>query len=71
MHYAKLFMSGNSQAVRIPKAFRMPGKIVKITRQGNGLLIEPVTDEQITRMGTVPDDFPDVIEGFDRPAENE
>lgn len=40
--FAKLFMSGRSQAVRLPKAFRMPGSKVKITRVGKGVLLEPV-----------------------------
>lgn len=39
---AKLFMSGRSQAVRLPKEFRMPGREVRISRVGNGLLLEPV-----------------------------
>lgn len=41
--YAKLFMIGRSQAVRLPKAFRMPGNRVRIRKMGNGVLIEPVT----------------------------
>jgi antitoxin VapB len=38
---AKLFKSGNSQAVRLPKAFRMPGDTVWIDRDaatGNVIL---------------------------------
>jgi antitoxin VapB len=38
---AKLFMSGRSQAVRLPKEFRFPGAEVKITRVGSGVLLEP------------------------------
>lgn len=38
---AKLFMSGRSQAVRLPKEFRFSGTEVKIRRVGNGLLLEP------------------------------
>lgn len=41
---AKVFMSGRSQAVRLPKEFRLPGKEVRIRRVGNGLLLEPVQD---------------------------
>ena len=39
---AKIFMSGRSQAVRLPKAFRFDGTEVRITRVGNGVLLEPV-----------------------------
>ena len=41
---AKVFMSGRSQAVRLPKEFRLPGKEVRIRRVGNGLLLEPVDE---------------------------
>jgi antitoxin VapB len=39
---AKLFQNGSSQAVRLPKAFRFPGDCVRISRVGNGVLLEPV-----------------------------
>jgi antitoxin VapB len=38
---AKLFKHGGSQAVRLPKEFRFPGERVKLTRVGQGVLIEP------------------------------
>jgi antitoxin VapB len=38
---AKLFMHGRSQAVRLPKEFRFPGKEVRVRRVGNGVLLEP------------------------------
>lgn len=45
MTTAKLFWNGNSQAVRLPKEFRFEGKEVKISKQGNQVIIEPlVTD---------------------------
>jgi antitoxin VapB len=37
----RVFMHGRSQAVRLPKEFRLPGNEVSVTRFGNGLLIEP------------------------------
>ncbi|MDY6992482.1 MAG: AbrB/MazE/SpoVT family DNA-binding domain-containing protein, partial [Pseudomonadota bacterium] len=36
---AKLFMNGNSQAVRLPKAFRFPGSRVYIRRQGDEVIL--------------------------------
>jgi antitoxin VapB len=41
MKTAKIFRSGNSQAVRIPKEFQLAGKEVEIERQGDGLLLRP------------------------------
>ncbi len=39
---AKLFQTGRSQAVRLPKEFRFPGKEVRIRRFGAGVLLEPM-----------------------------
>ena len=39
---AKLFWSGRSEAVRLPKEFRMKGAEVRIRRQGAALVLEPV-----------------------------
>ena len=38
----KIFKSGGSQAVRIPKEFRLPGTQVRIRQVPGGLLLEPV-----------------------------
>jgi len=42
MATAKLFQTGRSQAVRLPKEFRFPGKEVRIRRHGMGVLLEPL-----------------------------
>jgi antitoxin VapB len=39
---SKVFWSGGSQAVRLPKALRLPSAEVTIERHGKGLLIAPV-----------------------------
>jgi antitoxin VapB len=39
---AKLFKHGGSQAVRLPKDFRMPGTEVRVRRLGRGVLLEPI-----------------------------
>lgn len=39
---AKLFANGRSQAIRLPKEFRMPGDRVLIHREGKRLIVEPV-----------------------------
>lgn len=39
MTEAAIFMSGNSQAVRLPKAFRFNGPSVEIFRRGNEVVL--------------------------------
>mgnify|MGYP001034773950 CR=1 FL=1 len=39
---AKLFQNGRSQAVRLPKAFRFSGSEVKIRKEGNKVILEPL-----------------------------
>ena len=42
---AKLFWSGRSQAVRLPKEFRMEGAEVRIRKQGAAVILEPVASD--------------------------
>ena len=39
---AKLFMHGRSQAVRLPRAYRLPGDRVRVRRVEGGILLEPM-----------------------------
>jgi antitoxin VapB len=39
---AKIFKHGRSQAVRLPKEFRMSGTEVRVRRVGRGVLLEPI-----------------------------
>jgi antitoxin VapB len=39
---AKIFKHGRSQAVRLPKEFRLPGSEVRVRRVGSGILLEPI-----------------------------
>ena len=41
MKTAKLFKNGQSQAVRLPKEFRMTGKEVYIKKQGEAIILLP------------------------------
>lgn len=41
MTTAKLFKSGRSQAVRLPREFRFEGREVRIRRFGQGVILEP------------------------------
>ena len=65
MDKAKVFWSGRSQAVRLPKEFRFAGKEVRIRRHGTGVLLEPIaTDwdwlDKIT--GKLDEDFVRAVE---------
>ncbi len=41
MDTAKLFINGKSQAVRLPKAYRLKGKEAFITKIGNAIILLP------------------------------
>jgi antitoxin VapB len=45
MDKAKLFWSGRSQAVRLPKAYRFPGEEVRIRRHGAAVILEPASED--------------------------
>ena len=44
MDTARLFQSGRSQAVRLPKDYRFAGTEVVVQHFGNGVLLLPVED---------------------------
>jgi antitoxin VapB len=44
MERAKIFWSGRSQAVRLPKEFRFEGDEVRIRRHGSAVILEPLTE---------------------------
>lgn len=45
METAKLFWTGRSQAVRLPKDFRFDGQEVRIRRHGSAVILEPVAQD--------------------------
>jgi antitoxin VapB len=45
MDIAKLFWSGRSQAVRLPKDFRFDADQVRIRRHGSAVILEPVAHD--------------------------
>ena len=78
MATAKLFWSGRSQAVRLPKDFRLSGKEVHIRRRGNAVILEPVENDWSwldAIAGTLDDDFVHAVkeqpEQQERPALDE
>jgi antitoxin VapB len=44
--HAKVFWSGGSQAVRLPRELRVEGTEVLIRRRGRAILIEPALEEE-------------------------
>ena len=44
METAKVFWSGRSQAVRLPRAFRVEGREVRIRRRGRAIVLEQVPE---------------------------
>ncbi|WP_396268565.1 antitoxin [Ideonella sp.] len=44
MDIARIFQSGRSQAVRLPKEYRFEGTEVAVKHFGNGVLLLPVND---------------------------
>ena len=60
MEIAKIFQSGNSQAVRLPKEFRFPGNEVGIKKIGKIAILYPIDakwDIFMTGLNSFSDDF--------------
>lgn len=55
----KLFWSGRSQAVRLPKAFRFDTEQVRIRQHGAAVILEPIPGnwEWLDKLGSPDDDF--------------
>jgi antitoxin VapB len=71
MATARLFWSGRSQAVRLPKDFRFPGAEVRIRRHGSAVILEPMTEDWSwldAIAGTLDDDF---VEAVKEPSEQQ
>lgn len=60
METAKLFTNGNSQAVRLPKAYRLKGKEVGIAKIGDAIILFPLKSKWsslINSLDKFSDDF--------------
>jgi antitoxin VapB len=53
MNTAKIFKSGNSQAVRLPKGFQLEGTEVYVKKVGRGLLMMPTDDPWASLLGSL------------------
>lgn len=68
MKTAKVFKSGNSQAVRIPKEFHLEDDEVEIRRKGDSLILRPKKRSWAALFGSLDkftDDF--MAEGRNQP----
>jgi antitoxin VapB len=57
---ARVFTTGRSQAVRLPKEFRFNTDTVLVHRDGNSVILEPVREwpeRYVESFTGVPDDF--------------
>jgi antitoxin VapB len=60
MDYARVFRSGNSQAVRLPKEFRFDVAQVEIFRRGNEIVLRERASNALALFDTLsslPEDF--------------
>ena len=55
---AKVFMTGRSQAVRLPKEYRVAGASVYVKRLGNGILLLPKSGDRWAGLFAALDQFP-------------
>lgn len=72
MDTAKLFWSGRSQAVRLPRAFRVDGREVRIRRRGRAIVLEPMPDSWAwldALAGELDDDFVSSVREQPEPVE--
>jgi antitoxin VapB len=64
METAKVFWSGRSQAVRLPKEFRFDAGEVRIRRHGDAVILEPIAHDWawLDRIiGPVDEDFEQAV----------
>lgn len=74
METVKVFRSGNSQAVRLPKAFRFKSKEVEIFRRGDEVVLREkrrTLAEAFDGLAALPDDMWDAIRDDRQPEKRE
>ncbi|WP_199857199.1 antitoxin [Sphingomonas sp. EC-HK361] len=66
---ARIFWSGRSQAVRLPKEYRFEGQQVRISRDGDKVILEPAVEDGwswLARLQPMDDDA--VVAVLERPG---
>lgn len=72
MSTARVFRSGNSQAVRLPKQFRLKSKEVEIFRRGNEIVLREKNGTMVRAfdlLASLPEDVIVVERENDQPQE--
>ena len=73
MQTAKIFQNGRSQAVRLPREFRLPGHVVAIFHLGKSVVLQPIyetwTDVRNAMEGLTDEDFASMLAMEDLPPE--
>jgi len=68
--HVKLFRSGRSQALRIPRKFELPGEEAMIRKEGERLIIKPTRQQSLLAMlatlDPLDETFPPIV---DRPPD--
>jgi len=66
--HVRLFKNGQSQALLIPKAFKLPGNEAVITKEKDRLIIKPVKRPSLLSLlktlESIDEDFPETDEGL-------
>jgi len=70
MATARVFKSGNSQAVRLPKQFRVKSRELEIFRRGDEIVLKEKTvgmERVLDLIASLPEEVLDIRRGKDRP----
>lgn len=77
--HVKFFRNGRNKAVRIPRAFELPGDDAIMRKEGDRIIIEPAPPQRTLRdaiewLRTQPplgpeDDFPDIDDPLPEPVD--
>jgi antitoxin VapB len=69
----RLFKNGRNQALRIPREFELPGAEAILRKEGEWLVIEPVTSKSLlallATLSPLDEDFPPVADPPPDPVE--
>lgn len=69
MKTAKLFLNGQSQAVRLPKEFRFKGSEVFIKKSGSAVVLIPLVNSWDSLMGSLDKFSKDYMAERDQPKQ--
>ena len=63
--FVKLFRNGRNQAIRIPREFEIEGSEAVIRKEGNRLIVEPVSQTHrlvnlLRSLSPIDESFPDI-----------